>query len=382
MDYQPPDIDLYIEPDRITMIPRKPPASPPPGNERNVHRFINALVIGMIALMALSLGLSVYYLINPPLATIILDAQTIHLQTRGIVSTRLFTEKQTAIGHVVTTGKGTIPAHVATGELVFYNLSLAPQTIADGTSVTGKSGIPVIVSRAITIPADQPPYNGWATVNAHTTLVGSSANIPADDINRSLATNGAVYVRNPGAFYGGADTRTYQAVAEHDITGAAAAMEARLIPALQKQLQAALSPSERMTAPTCGKTVTSSKAVGAAAASVTITVIGICTSRVYNQAALVKRAASQLAVPALFMPVGKISLMISVSKQGVRFTASQIVGYRLPLTSLSKSVAKESPATATRLLERTRGIAHVTIIWNMAPLLPGADHIRIHVIYS
>lgn len=206
---------------------------------------------------------------------------SLDVQTRQLAPVTL-TKAQTA----PTTGRGHHVARQATGILTFYNGNFSSQVVPAGTSYTGRDGVKIVTSEAITIPAAQPPQFARASIDAHALAAGASGNIAPGDIN--LALSGDLLVKNVTAFTGGRDARDFQAVAPTDLTALTSTLQAAL--AQQVPQAFTLRPGESVTPTTCHFTTSADHGAGEEATRLTITAAYTCKGVAYNSQELERKA--------------------------------------------------------------------------------------------
>src|SRR5439155_18058103 len=78
----------------------------------------------------------------------------------------------------------------AYGSITFYNDAPYVQTIDAGTVIQGDDGVETVTDETVIIAAGTGIANGSVTTTAHTLQTGSSANIPAYDVNRLCCLSG------------------------------------------------------------------------------------------------------------------------------------------------------------------------------------------------
>ncbi len=178
------------EPD--TNVPFTPPPQPltkTQARDEQTSKHVGLFMMSLLVFLCLtSIALQLHFILNPPIATIILipKSQTISLNVtvrlgRVIPPTTLSQEKT-----VPTTGHGHQDARAATGTVTFYNGSNTPQTVTAGTVFTGNDGIQVATDTDATIPAANPPVFGQATVPAHALTANAKGNIQAKPMISTL----------------------------------------------------------------------------------------------------------------------------------------------------------------------------------------------------
>jgi hypothetical protein len=233
-----------------------------------------------------------------PTATIAITpdvrALTLHsTATLGkLLSPLTLTESQT----VPATGHGHQNARQATGTLTLYNGLSTVQQVAAGTIITGQDGNRVVLDASIPIPSANPPSLGEISVPAHAMQAGAAGNIPAEDVNTTLATG--VYVKNLAAFTGGRDERDFLLVTQADRDTVAATLQAKVTASMTAALHGQLSPGQELHTMPCTPTTTADHAPGEVAASVTVTVSETCTAVAYDMQQLNTRAIQLLAMQA------------------------------------------------------------------------------------
>jgi len=299
-------------------------------------------------------------------------------------------------------GVGHQPALAGRGALTFYNLATYQIVIPAGMTFTGSDGVQIATDAAIVVPAGNPPALGSAFGQAHAVTPGASGNIGALDVNSALSGSyNGIEVKNPAAFSGGQDARTYPVVSQADTKAAAAPLVTSLTQAAQSALQAKLGPSEQFLAQaSCTPTVQANPAVGQAGETVTVAVLVTCHRDAYDQQQVIQlattrftdQAAAQLGTAyALLGHVTTGSIQTSVVDERLgHFTLSVPVSGRwvyqidrTMLQGLPKRLAGKASSAASSLLLSTPGIAQATIQlsgWNNG-FLPG-DITMIHVVVA
>ncbi len=127
---------------------------------------------------------------------------------------------------LVPTGSKTDPATYAHGTLTIYNASFLNQSLPAGFVLRTQSGIAIMTDVAVTIPANNPPADGTATVSAHALLAGAEGNIIAGAIN--VVYGSSLYIKNLVAFSGGQDALTLHYATSQDQAKALATARAQL----------------------------------------------------------------------------------------------------------------------------------------------------------
>lgn len=267
-----------------------------------------------------------------------------------------------------TTGTGHQDARAASGILTFYNGKASQQTIARGTVITGKDGIQISTEQAITLPAANPPYFGQATMSATTLQTGGRGNIHAFDINGTVS--GSVFVKNLSAFTGGRDTRTFRAVAPHDIQGLTSTLKTMLTQAFTTAFT--LQPNEAAIPTNCHTTTTTTHQVGEEAQSVTLTASKICSAVAYNQVELTREAAAAFTKTrpaATYHLVGSIQTsVLSISPLAVIISGKWAYTFTPDYEqSLARQIEGDTPNQARKVLLRTRVISYASIPGTLPP---------------
>src|SRR5260370_22390289 len=146
---KPEEFDVYIEPDRITVVKRPEPqpelieAVSPPQPQPYFAYVAMTISLLFIFYLVTSAIITVFF---PPTATITLLAKsktvtatgTLQLQTRAIPPITL-SQSQT----IQTTGKEHQDARASQGTITFYNGLYTSQTVQAGTILTGADGVQI-----------------------------------------------------------------------------------------------------------------------------------------------------------------------------------------------------------------------------------------------
>jgi len=194
---------------------------------------------------------------------------------------------------VAATGKRHRAAAKAHGTITFYNGSFSSQTIAAGTTLTGKDGVQIITDQAAIIPAGNPPIYGQVTISAHVVSTGPQGNIPAYDIDQACCAT-SVLAKNTAAFQGGAAARDYSVFTWEDIDNAVSPLQTTLSQSEHAALQVQLHSGEALIAPPCTHTVLSDHKPGDEAKQVRVTVSDTCSSIAYDAHTLHQHATQLL----------------------------------------------------------------------------------------
>ncbi len=295
------EYDVYIESGRITFIKREAPADTdtlpyvtivsatedlgdekPLLNQRVSMRLARITVTFALFLMLSSLMFQLSIFLNLPTATITIIPKSRQITLSGTLQLgrvlNHITISQEATAQA--TGHGHQDARAATGFLTFYNGSNIAQTILAGTVYTGSDGIQIVPDETVTIPPNNPPEDGQATVRAHARSVGVNGNIAADDLN--LAASRDLSVKNLAAFTGGREERDFSVVNRKDITTIAILLKPTLLASMQGALQEQLRSEEALQMVQCSPTESADHQAGEEATQVTVTLTLTCSAVLYN----------------------------------------------------------------------------------------------------
>ena len=323
-DTTPPEneIDMYVEEDRITLIPRRLhgvpvnqqdiidsvisdldatplPMQPAPQPTMNAATGLLPFGVFIILLCLFCIAAQLYFILNPFTVSVTLLAKSQQVSLQGtlqlgrVLNPITISQSQT----VPTTGHGHQDARAATGYITFYNGQFQSITIAAGTILTGSSGVQIITDETASIPAANPPIFGQTTVPAHTMQAGSKDNIAAYDINDACCAQ-SVLAKNINPFTGGQDERNFQTVTKNDIANAAAPLQSDLAASVQGALQGQLKQGEQLQPPPCSPTVTPDHQIGQEATTVKVTVSEMCSSIAYNDQELTNKVMQLLSTQA------------------------------------------------------------------------------------
>ena len=303
------EIDMYVEEDRITFIPRRlhgipvneqdivdsvaeeldtTPLQTQPAKQPTSNVATGILPFGVFVILfcIMSIMFQLYVIANPFTVTVTLVAKSQQLSLQGtlklgrVLNPITLSQSQT----VPTTGKGHQDARSATGTITFYNGLFTQQFVAQGTAYTGSDGVQIVTTQDATIPPGNPTTGyGTVTVTAQAQQSGTSGNITAGDI--TITINNGLLVRN-NPFHGGQDERSYQVVTKTDITNAVAPLKANLAQSVQGALQGQLKTNESLVTPSCTTTTTADHQPGEEATTVKVSVSETCSAVAYDQDAL------------------------------------------------------------------------------------------------
>ncbi len=339
--------------------------------------------IFLMLLVVLSLlTTAILNIINQPLVTVTLLpvhkrlqlTTTIPIQTRQLAPVAL-----TRTATNPTTGKGHQDARAATGTLTFYNGLFTVQTIAQGTVFTGADGVKVLTDQAVSIPPNNPPEDGQATITAQALNVGAVGNIRAGDINTTIS-NG-VLVKN-SQFIGGRDARDYQAVAQRDLDTLTAKLQQQLIQAMPRAFSTR--PSEVATPINCTFVESADHRAGEEAKTLTIHASKTCSAIVYNQNALQQKVSTIFNATRPGKQYELVSSVqthniISLSPLTVRVSGSWSYVFTSDYEQfLAQQIQGDTPAQARAYLFKTGLVSRVTITQTQS--LPDWYHIKFLII--
>src|SRR5258707_3443293 len=340
-----------------------------------------------------SIALQPHFMLNPPIATIILipKSQTLSLNAtaqlgRLLPPTTLSQEKT-----VPTAGTGSQDASAATGTVAFYNGSNPPQTSNAGTLFTGNDGIKVATDIDANIPAETPPIEGQATVPAHALNANAKGNIQAYDIN--LAVSSDLTVKNLSNFSGGQDARDFQTVTKQDIAQAAAPLKTTLAQSMQGALTGQLQSGEALVTPPCTPTITTDHQIGNEATQVKVTVSETCSGVAYNTQELETKATQLLTTQALkklgtgYSLLGDVQVTtntatVTASRPTITFTCNGVWVYALSNQAqkhIKDLIKGKTTQDAMHLLQTLPGIERVSTSWDVNTKLP-KDTQNIHLV--
>ena len=289
---------------------------------------------------------------------------TLDIPTRTLAPVTV-TRSQTA----PTTGQDYQSARAANGALLYFNGSFTPQTVYAGTVYTGKDGIQVVTDQTTTINGaipGNPPQFGQASLPAHAMLTGARGNIVAGDIN-IIGTS--FQVRN-APFQNGRDARTYRAVAQFDLQQETRATTQQVQQTLPQAF--ILRDGEGVYETSCSTKTSADHAIGAEAATLTVTVSSTCQGIAYHLHDLTHKAtvAFMTTQPgANYHLAGRVQATIqrtaplTVSIHG-RWAYTFSADYQ---ESLAENIAGATSSQARKLLVQTGVIADASIPTTLPP---------------
>jgi hypothetical protein len=273
-------------------------------------------------------------------------------------------------------GHGHQDATYASGTLTVYNGLLTAQVLPAGTVLTGHDGVRVATDAALTLPAAIPPQFAQASVSASAILTGRAGNIPAGDINTTLA-NGVLVQNSP--FGGGQDARDFPLVTQADIQAGVTSLTPQLVQSARAALTAQLQAGEALVAPTCTPTVTIDPRAGSEATAVQVTVSQACQALAYAPQALTTQATRLLTMQALHTLGAGYQLMGSV--QVIALTTSiptTATPARLSLSFICQGTYVYQLSTqAQQHLKRLVAGKSRRAAWQVLATLPGMEQVRL-----
>lgn len=278
-----------------------------------------------------------------------------------------------------TTGHGHQNATRASGTLTVYNGLFTPQTLSAGTVLACQDGIRIALAQSVTVPAAVPPQEGEATVSAVALVPGTSGNIPAGDLDVTIA-NG-VLVKNLAAFSGGRNARDYPAVAPHDLEQLSTTLHQQLLAAIPQAFR--LPPGETVSPTACHFQARADHQVGEEARTVTVTAHQTCRGIAYSRDGLQQQAAAALFRQTKPGPHFELAGVVQVTIDSVSpFTVAVQGRWRYQLSAeekqtLAQHIAGDSPQAARAYLLHTGIISRATV---SQPLPKDPQHITFVVV--
>ena len=418
------EIDMYVEEDRITLIPRRLhgipvneqdivdsivtdldttplPAKPQPEPVSNA--MIGVLLLAML-LPLFCIAIQLYFILNPFTVTVTMLAKSQQVSITGTLQLgrelNPITISQSAT--VNTTGHGHQAAKQAIGYITFYNGQSNQVTVPAGTILTGSSGERIVTDATATIPpANQtiPPTFGQTTVPAHAVEAGSRGNIATGDINQSCCAT-AIEAINTTSFTGGQDERDFQTVTKSDITNAVAPLQATLKQSVQGILQGQLKTNEALVTSSCTITTTADHQIGQEATQVKVTVSETCSAVAYDEYMLQTKVTDLMSRQATiklgtgYSILGNPQITINQaasqsSKVVLSFKAQSTWVYALSSTEqqhIKNSIAGKTREKAMQLLASLPGIERIAMhssgFGDDTNLPKDLSHIHLLIIYA
>jgi len=346
--------------------------------------FPAAAVIFCLILPLSSILFQVYLIFHPPIATVTIIPEAKQLTLNGTVQLGrllhpiILSQSQT----IPTTGKGHQDATQATGTVTFYNASFSSQTINEGSVFIGSDGIQVQTDAIVSVPANNPPQDGAAQIEAHASTPGSQGNIQAPDINGVGSIS--FFVKNLTPFTNGQDARDFQTVAKTDVTNASSPLKTLLMQSTKGALQGQLQPGEELQTLPCSPIVAANHQPGDEATRITVTVSQTCSGVAYNSAELQVKAIQLLTSQAVRTLGAGYSLLgenhVTVTQittarptPTLTFSTQGRFVYGLSTTSqdqIKRRIAGKTEQDALHLLATLPGIQRVSLQWNETMKLP------------
>src|SRR5258708_3625811 len=374
------------EPD--TNVPYTPPIQPltkTQARDEKTSKHVGLFMMSLLLFLCFaSIALQLHFILNPPIATIILipKSQTLSLNAtaqlgRLLPPTTLSQEKT-----VLTTGHGHQDARAATGIVTFYNGSNTPQTINAGTVFTGNDGIQVATDTDATIPAENPPVFGQATVPAHALTANAKDNIQAYDIN--LAVSSDLTVKNLSNFSGGQDARDFQTVTKQDIANVATTLKTTLAQSMQGALTGQVQSGEALVTPPCTPKVSTDHQIGDEATQVKVTLSETCSGVAYHTLDLESKATQLLTTQGLkklgtgYSLLGDVQVTtttatVTASHPIIAFSCNGVWVYVLSDKAqehIKDLIKGKTTQDALHLLASQPGIERVSTSWDVNTKLP------------
>ena len=175
------------------------------------------LALSILSLL-LVLAVGVLFPYRPPLVrqTLHIPAILLPLQTFSVIVT------------VTPTGVQTFSATRASGVLTISNGSILAQHLPAGMIFTAASGVEIITTQAIDVPASNGVSFGTASVPAQAVIAGGTGNLAALSINQVDGTS--LYIRNDQPFTGGKNSSRVSIIQPQDRQHALAQARAALFP--------------------------------------------------------------------------------------------------------------------------------------------------------
>ncbi len=363
---EPEEFDVYIEPDRITVVKRKEPQaqviesktpkSAPAVKPEPAQYFALFACFTSLLLIVYLVTTAFFLTFFPPAVTVTLlmniktitTNATIQLPARAIPPITL---SQTASASA--TGKGHQDAKSATGYITFYNGQFSEQFVPAGKVLTGSDGIAVMTDQDATIPAGNPPAYGQVTVSAHTVSPGTSENIQAYDINQPCCF-ASVLAKNTSSFTGGQNARDYTVVTQADVENAVLTLKTSLTQSMHGALEAQVKQTETLIPVLCNPTVIPDHQAGQEAKEVTVTVSETCSGIVYDTQALAQKARTILATQATHQ-LGTSYRLLGDVQASILQTTVRNTAIVLKVRSQGTWGYSISPVTEERLLHKIAG---------------------------
>ncbi|MHB8595467.1 MAG: baseplate J/gp47 family protein [Ktedonobacteraceae bacterium] len=287
----------------------KPPVveSDPPKRPNDIGFYVWVCVCALLTLYIMLGAIFSSYLLPTVTITIIPESQkvseeqTIQIVAKspkqGQIEGQLFTRTLSGSKDIQASGRGHQNAAFAQGAITFYNGLLTPQSVPQGTILTGVDNVEVVTNETAFIPPAIPPVEGETTIAARAVSMGTAGNISARDINEACCGQGILAV-NLTAFSGGVDARDFHFVTASDIASSSADLTRNLGTSFLQMLTAYTQKGDNTIPPICVFSTQSNHNVGDEVNSAVVTAQANCKSVLYSQYALQTQAETLLALKA------------------------------------------------------------------------------------
>ena len=264
-------------------------AQPEPEHPTNQHMLLGYLCGGLLVLLCVLAPLTaiLYAGSLPDYDTTISRTLTLtlslHPTTNQVPLYQLPPITRTQQATAKATGTRHQDATPATGLITFYNGSFTAQTVASGTRLTGKDGVPILTSQAASIPPatpTTPPTYGTVSVTASSSLAGTGGNIPASDIDQACCGS-SILAQNLYPFSGGQDERDIPVLTKTDITTGTQILMSQVNGTVNDQAQQETKPGYILLPLQCSQTLKASQQPGDQASTATLTLTETCNPLAY-----------------------------------------------------------------------------------------------------
>jgi Baseplate J-like protein len=376
-------IDVYFI-KREAKLPEDQIVDVTPQNRPPSQLFTAAAVIFCLIIPISSILFQLSLVFNPPIATvtIIPNVQTFTLNSTVQLGRMVHPITLSQSATIPTTGKGHQDATQATGTLTFYNASFSSQTVNAGSLFIGADGIKVQTDAIVSVPANNPPQDGEAQIEAHASNPGNQGNIQALDINGVVSSS--LFVKNLTPFTNGQDARDFQTVAKGDISNATTPMKTTLAQSIKGALQGQLQAGGELVTLPCSPTVASNHQAGDEATRVTVTVSQTCSGIAYNSEELKAHATQQLTSQAIkrlgagYSLLGESQVTVTQITTGrptptLTFSSQGSFVYGLSARSQERMktlIAGKTKQEALHILSSVPGIKNISLQWDEDTKLP------------
>jgi hypothetical protein len=394
-----PDAIVIVKEEAETQVVDSTPAIPQKTSLLPAYAVCSLYLLLIVSTLVFQL----YWLFNPPIATITIQPKTQTVTLTGtlqlgrVLPPLTISQSQT----VPTTGKGHQDARSATGFIAFYNGLFTSQTIAQGTILTGTDGIQIVTDQDAYVPPESqtiPPTLGHITVPAHAGSPGEKGNIPTGTINQGCCAP-SILAQNTAPFHGGQNERDFSTVSLQDINKISTPLKTTLSESMQGAMQGQLTPTEQLSILPCSPTVTSDHSIEQEAATVKVTVSDTCSAVAYNREELEQKATDYLSRQAATKTGTSYSLLggvqVSVNQATISHTTTPLVFITFQaqgtwVYALSQeqqqqiklSIAGKTAQEALQLLASQPGIERVSIDYYNTKLPKDSANIHINLFAS